>query len=56
MQQRKAVLAARNADGDPIIRTQHFEAAHGAAHQIQNALFDVHHSSLPITDARNDPL
>src|SRR5687767_245745 len=55
MQQRQAVLTARNADRDAIIWLQHLEPAHRATHQIQNALLDVHAVSLPVTVARKVP-
>jgi hypothetical protein len=42
MEQRQAVLASGNANGNAVATLQHGESPHGAADQIQNLLFDIH--------------
>src|SRR5215510_2539269 len=55
MKQGQAVFPAGNTDRDSVIRSQHFKAPHGAPHLVQDSLFRVHGSSLPVTDATSVP-
>jgi hypothetical protein len=42
MEQRQAVFASGDANGNAIAALKHGESTHGAADQIQNLLFDIH--------------
>ena len=42
MEQRQAVFASGDADGNAVSPLQHGESTHGTADEIQNLLFDIH--------------